>query len=222
MFKKIVMTSMLLASAISAQAAGSAPFGVTGTITPAACDVTLTGGIINLGLISTVYVRSLPLVQGGTAYQTPWTAVPFNIVCSAATNVYVSFSDNNPGKTFSAVNPGIRFGVVDGAGTTSIGDYQAAFHDMVLDNTPVAQYLIAQNGTSAWSTVGGAGGGTAAFANPGAKNGFAKLAGATTPDSLTTLSGILSFNVNLSSNYIQSATNSITPNGSGTMTLVYL
>lgn len=219
MFKKIIFTSAILVSALSAQASGSVPFGVTGTITPAACNVTLTGGIVNLGVISTVQVRSYGTV--GPQYVLPPVLVPFNVTCSAPTAVQVSFVDNLPGKVAPMdSNDAIRFGIVDGTGTTAIGNYQAAFSNIIIDGVGVGQYLLAPNGTSAWSntTVTGL---PAVYAVPGYKTGFAKTTGVTIPDSLTTLAGNMIFEVHLTSSYIQSATNAITPNGSGTMTLVY-
>ena len=219
MFKKIAATTLLMASAFGAHAAGSAPFGVTGTITPAACDVTLTGGVVNLGTISTVAVRANGLA--GTGYALPPVNIPINITCSAATRVEIAFIDNKPGQIIS-VNGGdvIRFGMGDGAGTTAIGSFQMAFTAVTIDSVAVGQFLNAPNGTTTWATT--ASGQAVNLASPGHTTAFSKTAGATTPDSFTTLVGNLQFGMFLSKAYIDSATNSVTPNGSGTLSLVYL
>ena len=221
MFKKIALTTLLMASAFGAQAAGSAPFGVTGTITPAACDVTLTGGIVNLGTISTVAVRASS-VYFATTYQLASIVVPINITCSAATRVEVAFIDNKSASNFAInANDAQRFGIADGSGTTAIGGYQVGFVNTTIDSVAVAQFLSATTGTTAYfaATIPTV---PAMWAAPGRTNAFSKTGGATTPDSLTTLTGNLTFAIFLSKSYVDSATNSITPNGSGTLSLVYL
>ena len=111
--------------------------------------------------------------------------------------------------------------MVDGSGTTAIGAYEMYFSSLLIDGVAVGQILNAANGTSTWSTAG-IGGAAASYTGIANTMGFAKTAGATTPDSLTTLSGTVNIQPFFSKPYIDSATNSITPHGSGTMSLVYL
>ena len=220
MFKKIAVSMLLIASAFNAQAAGSAPFGVTGTITPAACDVTLTGGVVSLGVLSTVTVRGYTN-DGRGMYQVPAVPVPISIVCSASTHVAILFADNHAGKAFPMDGYDLqRFGIVDGNGTASIGAFRMFFNNTTIDGAAVNQFLNTPAGTPAWSPNGFVD--SAATANPGRITGFSKTAGATTPDALTTLSGTLNFLIWVSKAYVDSATNSITPAGSGTISLVYL
>ena len=223
MFKKIAVSMLLIASAFNAQAAGSAPFGVTGTITPAACDVTLTGGIANLGVVSTVAMRANAVTTGSSpAYSLANIYVPFNITCSAATRVEVSFVDNHAGKNAPLDTSDVmRFGMIDGAGSTAIGAVTFQLTGQLVDGVSVGQFLISPNGTTAWSAINPAGA-DASYASPGYTIGVAKVAGATVPDSLTTLSGSLRIKIFINKAYVDSATNSITPNTSGTMSLVYL
>ena len=227
MFKQIIFTGVLMAAFVNANAqSASAPFGVTGTITPGACSVTLTGGQINLGTLSAATVKGYPL--GGTSsgvYQIPPVNTPISITCGAPTKVEVSFVDNRPGKTFlvDGSDP-VRFGMVDGAGTTGIGSYQLRFltASTTIDNVAVGQYLSAPNGTTTWSTTTAGTAVPSNFGAPGYMVGFAKVAGATTPDSFTTLTGTLEFKSFVSVNYVNNATTAIALNGSGTLTLVYL
>ncbi|KAF3999264.1 hypothetical protein [Glaciimonas immobilis] len=219
MFKKVLVASALLATIINANASSSA-FGLTGTITPEACNVTLTGGTVNLGSISTSVVKGYGTL--GTSYSMPNVLVPISIICSAPTKVEVSFVDNKVGKVFALdAHDAIRYGIVDGAGTTAIGTYQTSFTSTVIDNVAVGQFLNAPNNTTTWTATGPTGL-PASFGAQGYTIGFAKLAGATTPDSFTTLAGNLTFSTFISGVYVKSATAAITPTGSGTLTLVYL
>lgn len=212
---------MLLVSTTTALASGSAMFGVTGAITPPACNVTLTGGVVDHGVLSTVAVRSGALAYG-LAFQLPATSVPFNITCAAATRVEVAFVDNLAGRIIAIDgDDAVRFGLVDGAGSTAIGSYQATFTSATIDGMAVGQFLNAPTGTTAWNARSSPSLG-AAYISPGHTTGFARLAGATLPDSLTTLAGTLQFKFFLDKAYVESARSAITPNGSGTLSLVYL
>ncbi|KAF3999261.1 DUF1120 domain-containing protein [Glaciimonas immobilis] len=219
MFKKILIASTLLATVINANASSSA-FGVTGTIAPDACNVALTGGAVNLGSISTSLIKTYAVV--GTSYAMPNVLVPISIICSAPTKVEVSFVDNKPGKTFALdANDAIRYGMVDGAGTAAIGSFQISFVNTVIDTVAVGQFLNAPNNTTSWTGTG-PNNLPAYYAAPGYTIGFAKLAGATTPDSFTTLAGSLIMTSYISTAYVKGATSAITPSGSGTLTLVYI
>ncbi|KAF3999263.1 DUF1120 domain-containing protein [Glaciimonas immobilis] len=219
MLKKVLVASALLATIINANASSSA-FGVTGTITPEACNVTLTGGTVNLGSINASVVKGYGLAQ--TSYAMPSVAVPISIVCSAPTKVEVSFVDNKVGKVFAIdTNDPIRYGMVDGAGTAAIGSIAINFNNTVIDTVAVGQFLNAPNNTTTWTATGPSNL-SAIFASPGYTIGFAKLASATTPDSFTTLAGNLIMSPYISAAYVKGATAAITPTSSGTLTLVYL
>lgn len=219
MFNKILGISMLLATAVNANASSS-NFGVTGTVTPEACNVTLTGGTVNLGAISTSLVKSYTVASNN--YTLPAFSIPISITCSAATKIEVSFVDNQAGKNFPVdAFDSVRFGLIDGAGTTAIGSYSLQFVNTAIDTVAVGQFLSAANNTTLWSTTGVSALG-ASYATPAYMTGFAKLAGATTPDSLTTLSGTLNLVPRISTAYIGSAVAAIVPTGSGTLTLTYI
>lgn len=224
MFKKILLLgSMLLIVAVNAQAA---PFGITGTVTPGTCSVALTGGSVNLGTLSATTVKAYAVLNGttGNSYVVPPVNVPISITCGAPTKVEASFVDNNIGKiTPMDGNDSLRFGMVDGAGTTAMGAFQLQFITTKIDSVAVGQFLSAVNGSTTWvSTVPNTISVTSDYIAPGRTTGFAVTAGATTPSSFTTLTGTLVVSAFFNVNYINSATTALTPNGSGTLTLVYL
>lgn len=205
-----------------AQASGNASFVLTATASPSTCNVTLTDGIANLGSLSIATVKTYPITAG--AYTFPPITVPINIFCSAAANVAVSFVDNLSGKRLAlGSNDAVRYGMVDGTGTTAIGQYGVVFTSTTtIDSVAVGQYLSAPNGTTTiWSSTS-YNGLPASMAGPGLTIGFSKTAAAITPDAFTTLSGGLIFYPFISSAYIGAATGAVYPRGSGTLTLVYL
>ena len=229
MFKKLLLTSALLATFASAHAQSSQNFGVTGTVSPAPCTVTVPNGVVNLGSLTSAAVKLYPVLTGAassTIYQVPATNLTLNIACNAATKVALSFVDNKAGKNFVFdANDPARFGIVDAAGTTAIGFYQIFFKSTTVDstNTAIGQFLGAANGSTTFSTTSPAGmSHPTSTAMPGRTVAFAKTAGATAPDAVTTLSSTFLFETYLSKAYIDGATGAVAPTGSGTLTLVYL
>ena len=220
MFNKLVFTSLLLASTLNVQAANSASFGINGTITPVACSLMLTGGVINLGSLSTTAVKAYP-TNGRPAYAIPAMIVPFAVTCPASTNVAISFVDNKQGKIVS-LNDGYdsaRYGIVDGTGLNAIGSYQISFSNVMIDGM-IASIYSAANNTKTWMPIGP--GGRANFSAPGYTNGFGSASSSMAPQSASSISGNLRFEVFLSNSYIDAAIVNVTPNGSGTLSLVYL
>lgn len=228
MFKNIIFAGPLLVSFVTAYAQSSAPFGIAGTVTPGPCSVTMSSGSnASLGSVSTSAIRGWG--QGtdtstNAIYQSQLINLPFSITCSAATKIGIALTDNNPGKiTAQNTKDPVRFGLVNGGGTSSIGSFSFLFGGVLMDGLTPAKYLSALNGSTTWSSTSAAG--TPAPANtaaPGSMNSFAKTAAATTPDAFTTLNGNLVISVNLGKAIFDAATTAITPTGSGTLTLVYL
>ena len=225
MIKKLFLTSALLAIFASAYAQSSQNFGVTGTILPAPCNVTLTGGVIDLGALSkTTAAGNGTIFATNTFYIQPRVNVPINIVCPSATNVNISLIDNKPGKNLLFGTYDIfRFGITDGAaGTTAIGAYTIYFADANIDGISVGAYVSKKTGTLAWTTkLAGTLQGSANII-PDYTTGFAKSSNATTPEAFTRLSGNLAFDTYLGKSYTDSATSIVLPTGSGTLTLTYL
>ncbi|MDA8482643.1 DUF1120 domain-containing protein [Pseudomonas resinovorans] len=117
--KKFVLLPLALAfAANSAMAANSVDLRVTGTITPAACDISLAGGDFDLGTISgndlsATTKTTLPAVGGKT----------LNITCSGATQVAFKALDNRASSRPSGIQNPAMFGLgMDGA-NNPIGYY---------------------------------------------------------------------------------------------------
>ena len=106
----------LLFAASASVAANSVDLRVTGTITPAACDISLIGGDFDLGSIDSGSLNSTQK----TALPTPATK-DLSIVCSAATLVGIKVVDNRPNLTANFDDDDFGLGQ-DGAGN-DIGWY---------------------------------------------------------------------------------------------------
>ena len=227
MLKKLVFASALLATFAGAYAQSSQNFGVTGQVTPGACTVTLTGGgIVDTGTVSQGTAKLYPLSNNGAStvlYSFPFKTVPISITCAAATKVALSIVDNKSAQKLAYnVDDAARHGVSDGtAGTVAIGFYSIAFTAATMDGVNVAQFLDAATGSATFSTTGPTAYPVGTLL-PGRTISFAKIAGVTVPDALTTLGGTLGFQTFVSKPYIDAATTVVTPTGSGTLTLVYL
>ena len=230
MLKKLAIAGALLATFAGAHAQ-SAPFGVSGTVSPGPCNVVLTGGgIVDTGTVTLATAKTYRQVTNTTTavalYGFPDRTIPITITCSAPTKVAVSFVDNKPAQRFSFNSgDGALYGLSDGlTGTAAIGFYSVAFNAITMDNTPVGQFLTAANGlTTTFSTTQPASLGVGPnSAVPGRTTGFAKTAGAAAPESFLSLTGGLTIQTYVSRDFIDKATNTVTPSGSGTLTLVYL
>jgi len=226
MLKKLAFAGALLATFAGANAQSSQNFGITGQVTPGACTVTLNGGgVVNVGDVSQTTAKLYPVFNGGSNvfYSFPTKTVPINIACAAATKVALSIVDNKPAQRLAYnVDDAARHGVGDGtAGTAAIGFYSINFSATTMDSVNVGQFLDAATGSATFSTTGPTAYPTSTL-SPGRTISFAKTAGVTVPDALTTLAGTLNFQTLVSKPYIDAATTVVTPTGSGTLTLVYL
>lgn len=219
MLKKILLTAAMLAAITNVHAAATAPFGVTGTITPAPCNVVMTTGVASVGATNTA-VRAYTIFAN--TYTAPPVTIPITISCSTGIKVALSFVDNLAGKNFPLdASDAIRFGIVDGSGTAAIGAYQMQLTGVTLDGSAVNQFMIAQNGSTAWA-VAGPTSKPSSYGAPGYSVTFSKTNGSTTPDSFANFSGNLTLQAYLSTTYINAANSVINPTGSGTLAMVYL
>lgn len=236
MLKKLVFISVLLTTfiGINAYAQGTAPFGVTGAISPSSCILILSNGTVNLGSLTLTAVRGYGLINNNGYKMAPQTAT-VSISCSVPTKFSLSFIDNKSVTTPTVIdgNDSGRFVLGDTAtgprAANAVGSYQVAFTSTTMDvgggvtPAPVGQFLSAPIGSQSWIT--GLPGGLTLSAGtvlPGKALAFAKTAGVTTPDSILKLDGTLTFTTHLGKTVIDSATTIVTPSGSGTMTLFYL
>jgi len=216
MFKKVLIASAMLVSAISANAADNASFGVAGGVTPGPCDISLSNAsTADFGIQTSAHMKTLGVYNN--LYSVGTKTIGFSVVCGAATKAEISFSDNKPGKNFPMnAEDWFRFGVTDGAGSTSIGNYQISLDNLLLDGGGVTSILGAVTGTTTWGL------GYANYVAPGHSYGFTKTAGAIVPEAFTTLSGNLTIALMISKAYADSATNAVSFSSGGVITIQYL
>lgn len=226
MFKKALIASTMLVSAIGANAAETAAFGITGGSAPSSCNITLgNAGSVDYTTLTYAQMQALQVVGGGygALYKYGDKLNSISVTCGAATSVKLAFTDNKAGKNSvygPATDVGI-FGLVDGAGTSSIGGYDMQIIDALIDGAAPAGYLHTVNGTTAWTTTPPTLW-TPSHLAPGHTIGFIKTVGNTVPSSFTTLTGTIRTIVNVNKNYMDSATNAVVFNGGGVITLTYL
>ena len=224
MFKKALIASAMLVSVISANAAGSSSFLVSGTSNPGACNISLdSNSKADYGTYTPTQLKALPTYNWTTpGYHLGGKDVVLTVACSSATKAEVSFLDNKPGKAMPMdMYDSLRFGMVDGSGNSPIGGFDIYLANILIDGVAPAGALIAATGTTNWSTTAPANL-SAFFAFPNYSNGFIKTAGNTTPDSFTNMTLILRINAFLNKSYMDSATNSVNFNGGGVITIQYL
>ena len=229
MFKKLLFTGTLFITFANAYAQSSAPFGIKGDIAPPVPVVTVaTNGRAVISDAAATALRGSTTFSGtNSLYAYPAQIISYSITFSAPSKIVLSFTDNNSGKVLPFDNSdSTRFGAVNG--TTTSGSLAVTLTNTLIDGNPVAVFLSAPNGSTVWSatTVGGkpsigASAGTSGVA-PNYTTGFSKTAGATVPDSLTTLSGNLSMVLYVGKSLVDNATTTLTPTSSGTFTVVYL
>ena len=225
MFKKALIASAMLVSIIGANAAETATFGVTGGSMPSSCSVALgNGGSYDFGTLTYPQLQALGAYTGnlGSFYHFGVKINSISVTCGAATSVKLSFTDNKLGKATVVGDPSDekRFGLVDGAGTTSIGSVDISLFDILVDGAAPTGLLHAVNGTTAWSAVNGPWGNH--YVTPGHTTGFIKTAAETVPSSFKTFTANMHTSLFAKKSYMDSAINAVVFNSSGVITLTYL
>ena len=232
MFKKAMIASAVLAAAFGAQAQ-SAGWTVIGTVNPTPCTVSITGGgVADYGTLTATYVKAR--TQVGTvgsataprAYSLSALGtknLPLVISCATPTKFALSLVDNGGSPLWT---DGPRWGLGTTSDGTKIGYYEISLADLKIKPLP-ADALAAPatrmytagvaTSSSVYTAFNGVG------AGPGFSVGFSATAAATTPDSLSEVSGNLQItNALLNKDLVDSATTAITLAGKGTLTLVSL
>ena len=159
MFKKLLLTSTLLATFASAYAQQSAPFSVQGSVLPPPPKVTIANsGRADYGSLSTTTVKGYASSIGiNSLYSFPVVTLTYSITFTAPAKAALSFTDNNANNVLSFDSfDSIRFGVVD-TGATTIGSVAVSLTNTLIDGSPVSVFLSSPTGTTSWSanTVGG-------------------------------------------------------------------
>ncbi|MDA8486363.1 DUF1120 domain-containing protein [Pseudomonas resinovorans] len=147
--KKITLLPLALALVANlSMAANSVDLSVTGTITPAACDIALAGGDFDFGTINTSDLSAgstttLPDLDAGHS---------LSITCSAPTQVSFRLIDNRlSSRPSGSSNDSLGFGV-DGS-NNPIGSYRIWAGSLLADGE--GAYLKATNcGGCNWFTAG--------------------------------------------------------------------
>ena len=221
MFKKVLIASALLASVVGANAQ-STGFGVIGTIAPATCTVSLSGGgTADYGTMTTAAVQARTVENG--AYNLGVKGIGIAVNCTAPVALELAFVDNKAAQrlNFSDTYDTLRYGLGNGSSSSVFGHYDLSLDQVLVDGVTPAVWLSAPTGTTTWATTV-AGGAPAFYAQPGRAVGFDKVAGATVPASLTAITGSLVVVARVSKPIVDASTAAITLNGSGTISLQYL
>lgn len=236
MFKKLLVTAAVLASAAAqAQIAGSVGFTVTGTIVPSPCALTLSGnGIAAFGTLSTAHIKSGTSISSPDRYLTNVSEakkLTLSVICSTPSKVALEFEDNRISST-SGVADSVRWGLGNytpaGGAAQKIGAYTVNFSNTTIKATTASPAIVAAK--IMYMTGAATAAGTwsapltneASFLPPGKSLGLAALAAATTPDSLAEIKMEMSIGLEPLKSVVDTATSSITLDGSGTVTLIVL
>lgn len=218
--KKLVLLPLVLAFATNAAlAANSVDLRVTGTITPAACNISLAGGDFAYGTI-----------DGGTLNTNTSTTVSemggrtLDIICSGATQVAIKAIDNRMGSIPVDQTSGDLFGLgVDGAGNP-IGFYQIKVIESLItvDGAAGAIKFSDDNGAT-WLA-----GGELTHLQSSAKSSrilapdFATASANSQPSPITSASIGIKVNPTIQPTSTLDISNDIALDGSATIELVYL
>lgn len=216
--KKLVLAPLVLAfTANAALAANSVDLRVTGTITPAACDVSLAGGDFDLGSINsselTFQRNQRPAVGGKT----------LNITCSAPTQVAIKAIDNRSGSVASiAEAPSLAFGLGVDSANTPIGYYYIHLLQAgaTVDGGP-GKVKYGFTSTNTWETNSGP---TALSSDQSRILAFDPIAtaGNSVPLPITSASALIEVQASIQSDSVLDTSTEITLDGSATIELVYL
>ena len=202
--KKILLASLIASASAGAFAATSADMSIAGSITPAGCDIVLTGGNIDYKEIT---LNEQPIF-GTKLADMP---VNFAITCAAPSTVTFKIIDNKPNTSNATAEFGLGM-----SNDRKIGEYR--FHStastLMLDNVagPV-QLLDSANGNNGWAPT------VTITSNNfyGVKSGV----GVGTPVAFTSLSGEMMVQAVINPSSKLDLTKKIELDGSATMEIYY-
>jgi type 1 fimbria pilin len=149
--KKLALLLPLACAANATLAANSVDIAVTGTITPAACNITLIGGDIDTGetIFSTLSPTSVNSI--GVFNRS------LNVACAGNTQVAFKAIDNREGSLPTGSMPSNRFGLGFDSAGNPIGSYSLRItgNNIVVDGAAGAVDL-SDNGGASWNDWNGA------------------------------------------------------------------
>lgn len=233
--KSLVFGALLLAA--SASQAKSNILAVSGTIGVTACTLSLSGGgVANFGALTAHDVQTAPVTDdlGVSRYVVGITkTVTMTVLCPTAAKVALSFVDNratsaSPSAAVNIYRLGLGTYTVPGGVAANIGSYYLYAPTINVKATAAAVAAApasrlytagAASSTSIWHKAADS---ETNYIAVGNSLGFATTATSTTPDSLVSIVGDLDMRIELLTATVNSATTTITLDGSTTVTLVTL
>ncbi|MGF6562364.1 DUF1120 domain-containing protein [Erwinia aphidicola] len=229
MMKKTVLALALLATTASAFAADSVDVRVIGTIVPAACTPSLSGGgTVDYGTIKADTISA-------TSYTVlPEKQVPFSIVCDAPAKVALSVVNGRPGTLAGSTSTGngiLPVGVFGGAassvvgaglgmdGTAKIGGYGLRIDSSTVTLDGVAADVIRREAGSVttWSADA-----VGSLYNNGSRQTTFSAPASTTPQAFQALAGQIGVQAYINKGSELDLSKPVRLDGLSTIELVYL
>ncbi|MDA8486729.1 DUF1120 domain-containing protein [Pseudomonas resinovorans] len=210
--KKLVFAPLVLAfAANTALAANSVDLRVTGTITPAACNISSTGG-------GNFDFGSLSAQELNATATTPWGELrnDLSITCSGATLVGIKALDNRAGTAADSQSRSFGLGL-DSQGN-KIGFYHITTTATPTVNGSAGSSTRSQDNGATWAT-------NASAAITTDQNHIVSWNAAGSPDDpvpVTSVSQTIRVNVHIAPENTLDTSSDITLDGSATIELVYL
>lgn len=211
MNKRALLPSVMIFAAGTAIAANSVDLRVTGTIEPAACDITLAGGDFDFGSINS-----------GNLNSTSETILPspgqksINVICSAPTLVGIRAVDNRAGTATNSAED--AYGIGQDAQGGKIGFYRIDISaDPVVDGSTAFK---------SWSNDAGLNWGATSRSvlphTPGVVISWNVTGQNADPDNVTLVAQPISVQLHVAPTETLDTSADITIDGSATIELVYL
>lgn len=227
--KKMIKLAVVAAgvfAGISAHAASSAGWTVTGTITPSACNVTVSGtGAFDFGTTAaaTVVATGVKSHIGTEYYLMGERYATVDVTCPSPTKFALHFVDAKAGTEMFGDWAG-RWGLGT-SGSLKIGSYNlnpsAAMQGTTTVGGTAANISTAlkadgvASGSSTWASWDG-------YFYPNASYVFSTAPGATSAESLVNLSIPMLVKAHVNANVVNGATTDVNLNGAGTISIVLL
>lgn len=227
--KKMIKLAVVAAgvfAGISAHAASSASWTVTGTVTPSPCNITLSGsGAFDFGTMARADLAAQGVAHwsGANYYDLGERAAALNVTCPSPTKFAIHFVDAKAGTDiFNDSTQRYGMGTMNG---TKIGAYNISYNGMYTAVSTVggaADPIVTIMETSGVASGSSTWAGWAGFHSQNSSYAFSKTAGATTPDSLVQLDMPIKVLGFVNADLVNSATTDVNMAGAGTVSIVML
>lgn len=207
---RMLLSLSLIVFSSASVAATTVDLRVTGTIVPAACDITLAGGDFDFGSINSGSLNS----TSGTTLASPGSK-SINVVCSAPTLVGIRAIDNRAGTATNSTDD--AYGVGQDARGAKIGYYLIEINaDAVVDGSAAFKSWSNDAGVS-W----GAPSRTVLPHTPGVVVSWNRTSPDADPDSVTLVAQPISVQLHIAPTNTLDTSSEVAIDGSATIELVY-